>query len=475
MKKRLISLAIAAFTAFSCVAFSACNSGSGSSSSNTKTEEPEVWTVNNILERPVEKDDVRIGSYVCFSDTGKGWSGVDQVERLHYAGLNFMPMICTLPKSGVLTEEEQKYITRDLTDGKWWGKIDELMTEYNMVYYFSELSGLANDHESSIRRESMINDEALKDARTIIPQLKNCVGVKIVDEPAITSFPTYAKWAKRYAAITDANGETIGLDALVNHIGAYDWIKEWANQAGSTVGMLSYDAYPFSNGGTNYGVVTLLNQVRVLAKERGMRIAVYPQSCNWNGFRMPNLEEIRWHVNSSIALGATQLTYFNYTMYPSEGCADAVFGLDGSVLHPEILEGLTKLNKEIRTLDSVVRLSHYNVVDAYATKGGRGLNVMPSNWTISSDGIKDLDLMFTVFEAKDEYFEFDKYINVVNNSTTDDVVSREVLLGENSEITGIEAFNAETGKFEPVGMMNGAFELSIEKGGSVFLKISGDI
>ena len=471
MKKRLISLAIAAFTALSCVAFSACGGGS----QPAKKDDSDVWTVNNILERPVEKDDVRIGSYVSFADTGKGWSGVDQVERLHYAGLNFMPMICTLPKAGVLTEEEQKYITRDLTDGKWWGKIDELMTEYNMVYYFSELSGLANDHEASTRRESMINDEALKDARTIVPQLKNCVGVKIVDEPGIDSFPTYAKWAKRYSAITDADGKTIGLDALVNLIGAYDWIREWSNQAGPTVGMLSFDAYPFNNAGTNYGVITVLDQVRELANRTGMRVAVYPQSCNWNGARMPNLEEIRWHVNSSIALGATQLTYFNYTMYPSEGCSDAIFGLDGSVLHPDILEGLTKLHKEIRTLDAAVRLSHYNVTTTYATQAGRGLNVMPSNWTISNDGIKDLDLMFTVFEAKDEYFEFRKYINVVNNSVTQDIVSREILLGENSEITGVEAFNAETGKFEPVGMMNGAFELSIEKGGSVFLRISGDI
>lgn len=468
MKKKLFSFVLAAFMTVSCGAFAAC----GGNSAVPPADKFEGWNVNNILERPVEKDDVRLGSYVTFADTSKGWSGVDQVERLYYAGLNFMPMICTLPKSGVLTEEEKTYISRDLTDSKWWGKIDELMLEYNMVYYFSELSGLANDHESSVRRESMINDEALKDARKIIPQLKNCVGVKIVDEPRIDSFPEFAKWAKRYAAITDENGNTLGLDALVNHIGAYDWIKSWAEQA-PTSGMMSFDAYPFALSGTNYGVVSLINQVRQLSNQNGMRIAIYPQSCNWVNYRMPSLEEIRWHVNSNLALGATQFTYFNYTMYPAEGCADAIFAIDGSVLHPEILEGLTKLNKEIRTLDAHVRLSHYMVTKAYATKGGYGVELLPSDWEISGEGINDLDLMFTYFEPRDEYFEYSKYINIVNNSFSDDVVNREVLLGENTNITGIEAFNPETGKFEPIGLMNDSFEISIEKGGSLFLRVSG--
>ena len=81
--------------------------------------------------------------------------------------------------------------------------------------------------------------------------------------------------------------------------------------------------------------------------------------------------------------------------------------------------------------------------------------------------------MFTVFEPRDDYFEYSKYINIVNNSFSDDVVNREVLLGENTNITGIEAFNPETGKFEPIGLMNDSFEISIEKGGSLFLRVSG--
>ena len=66
----------------------------------------------------------------------------------------------------------------------------------------------------------MINSDAVADARKIIPNLKNCVGVKLVDEPALSSFDEFAKWARYYARITDEDGNLLGLDALVNHIGS---------------------------------------------------------------------------------------------------------------------------------------------------------------------------------------------------------------------------------------------------------------
>lgn len=473
--KKVISLILAAFLALTTASFGACGQSSGSSSVDKPDPVIDGWTTQNILERPVEKDDVRIGTYVAFSDTRKGLSGVDQIERYYYAGLNFMPMICTLPSAGVITEEESSYLTRDLTDSKWWLKIDSLMTEYNMVYFFSTLSGLANDYETSARRESMINDDALADARAIIPQLKRCVGVKIVDEPSIDSLSEYAIWARRYAAITDSDGNSLGLDALVNQGPSYEAVKTWAEKAGASVGLLSYDAYPFRGNGADYAVIALQEQVRKLANEKGMRMAMYPQACSWDGARMPTADEIKWHVNVNLALGVTQFSYFNFMMYPNEGCDDAIFDMDGSVRHPEILEALTELHKEIRTVDAIVRLNSYMVTEAYSTVSGHGLTVLPTTWNISSEGIKDLDLVVTLFEPRENGGKTDKYINIVNGSMTEDVVEREILLGENSEITGLEALNPETGKFEAVDIINGAFRLTLEKSGSLFLRVVGNI
>lgn len=477
--KKFLSMILAACLMGTAALVTACgetagssSGGAGSSVSSSEKTEFDGWTPDNILSRPVEKDDVRLGTYVTFADTAKGWSGVDQVERYYYAGLNFMPMICTIPSAGMLTEEEKQYISRDLTNANWWGKIDALMQEYNMVYYFSELAGLANDHESSGRRESMINELAVQDAREIIPSLKNCVGVKIVDEPAIGSFDEYAKWARYYAMITDADGEYIGLDALVNHIGSYEYLSTWVKKAGAVTRMISFDAYPFSGGGTNYAVLPLMDQTRKLANENDMRVAVYPQSCAWAGVRMPNLNEIKWHINTNLALGATQFTYFNYTMYPAEGCYDAIFAIDGSVLHEELLEGLTSFNKEIRALDANVRLTSYKVTESYMTTSNIGIAMLPATgFFINKEGLGSADLLITKFEPKADSELTDTYINIVNNSFEKGLTDQEFLIDYDAEFDHLEIYNYKTGKFEQLEVINGAFVLSLEASESAFIKI----
>ena len=475
--KKFLSMILAACFAASAALMASCTGGNtgktsaGSESVSSSEEEFDGWTPDNILTRPVEKDDIRIGSYVSFADTAKGWSGKDQVERLYYAGLNFMPMICTLPKSGMLTEAEKSYISRDLTDSKWWGKIDELMQEYNMVYYFSELSGLANDHESSVRRESMINSDAVADARRIIPNLKNCVGVKLVDEPALSSFDEFAKWARYYARITDADGNLLGLDALVNHIGSYEYMAEWVKKAGREVNMISFDAYPFLNGGVNYATLALMDQVRQLANAKNMRVAMYPQSCAWAGARMPNLNEIIWHFNTNLALGATQFTYFNYTMYPAEGCSDAIFAIDGSVLHPEILEGLTEYHKQIRALDANVRLNEYKVTESYMTSSQIGIKMLPATgFIINKEGLGSTDLLITKFLSNDSESPV-YYLNIVNNSFEKAMHDQEFLLDDNANIDHLETYNYKTGKFEPLDVVNNSFIMSLEASEAAFIKV----
>ncbi len=475
--KKFLSMILAACFAASAVLMAACTSGNsgttstGSESVSSSEVEFDGWTPENILLRPVEKDDIRIGSYVSFADTAKGWSGRDQVERLYYAGLNFMPMICTLPKAGMLTETEKTYISRDLTDSKWWGKIDELMQEYNMVYYFSELSGLANDHESSTRRDSMANSDAVADARNIIPNLKNCVGVKLVDEPKPDAFEEFAKWARYYSRITDADGNVLGLDALVNHIGSYDYMAEWVNKAGSGVNIISFDAYPFLNGGINYATLTLMDQVRKLANSKNMRVAMYPQSCAWAGARMPNLKEIIWHFNTNLALGATQFTYFNYTMYPNEGCYDAIFAIDGSVLHQDILDGLTEFHKEIRALDANVRLTDFKVTESYMTSAQIGIAMLPATgFIINREGLGSTDLLITKFQPND-YESSVSYINIVNNSFENPMYDQEFLLDDNAEYDYLEMYNYKTGKFEPLDVVNNSFMLSLEASEAAFIKV----
>ena len=74
--KKFLSMILAACFAASAALMASCAGGNtgktsaGSESVSSSEEEFDGWTPDNILSRPVEKDDIRIGSYVSFADTG---------------------------------------------------------------------------------------------------------------------------------------------------------------------------------------------------------------------------------------------------------------------------------------------------------------------------------------------------------------------------------------------------------------------
>lgn len=117
--KKFLSLILATCLLATTAFMASC--GSSDNSSDSGKPDPDVefdgWRPDNILQRPVEKDDIRIGTYVAFADTATQLSGKDQVERYYYVGLNFMPMICTLPKSGILDDNEKNGGTPLYTPG----------------------------------------------------------------------------------------------------------------------------------------------------------------------------------------------------------------------------------------------------------------------------------------------------------------------------------------------------------------------
>ena len=319
--KKFLSLILATCLLATTAFMASC--GSSDNSSDSGKPDPDVefdgWTPDNILQRPVEKDDIRIGTYVAFADTATQLSGKDQVERYYYAGLNFMPMICTLPKSGILDDNEKTYISRDLTDSKWWGKIDELMLEYNMTYYFSELSGLANDHESSGRRESMINDNAVADARSIIPNLKNCVGVKIVDEPAkelwadmLKAVKIVKEYARPFINFLPFFDEDFEKTLGTNHAGYAKMLEDAVKETG--LRQICYDCYfqMFENNreeGIGYYFHNL-NEYRMLSEKTGVDFWTTLLSVGHWAFRVPTEDDIRWQISTACAHGAKSIFWF---------------------------------------------------------------------------------------------------------------------------------------------------------------------
>ena len=158
-------------------------------------------------------------------------------------------------------------------------------------------------------------------------------------------------------------------------------------------------------------------------------------------------------------------------MYPNEGCYDAIFAMDGTVLHPELLEGLTEYHKEIRALDANVRLTDYKVTESYMTSSDIGIKMLPATgFIINKEGLGSADLLITKFEPK-KAGSTDTYINIVNNSFVKGLENQEFLLDETAEYDHLEIYNYKTGKFEPLDVINESFVLSLDVSGSAFIKV----
>ncbi len=425
-----------------------------------------VWTVDNILKRTTEKEDVLFGSWVTFADTKVGLSALDQIERYYFGGINYMPMACTIPSQGILTAEDKKTMKRDMTSSLWWEKVDEVMQEYNMVYLWSTLSGLANDYEPVSRRSNMINDNALSDARNIIPLLDNCIGVHIADEPHYDSFDTYANWAKKYAAIEDLYGENMGLYSIVNHLPYYGWdstMQTWVNKAGTATGVISYDNYGFAPGtDARDALIGGANNMRKVANANDMRFQSMPQSCAWNGRYMPNLNELKWNTTMYLAYGSTMFAYFNYMMYPNEGSFDGIFAMDGTMLHQDIYDGMSDLHKKIRVIDANIRYSKLEATEVYkvGSHAGDTATLPSSDWLVKNSGLSGNELVFTRFTQRSG--SGDEYLMVFNNNPYAAVKNEQLIINA-TKVNGLEVMNVETGLWERVAIINGAVSLDLAK------------
>lgn len=97
---------------------------------------------------------------------------------------------------------------------------------------------------------------------------------------------------------------------------------------------------------------------------------------------------------------------------------------------------------------------------------------MPNHWLIDKEGLDNADFLMSLFEPDKNSTDTVKYLNVVNSSFENKVEEQEFMLGEDSGIVGLEVYNWETGKFEPVQLINGTFTVSFDVSESKFFRIT---
>lgn len=432
-----------------------------------------VWTPENIRERPVTKDDLLIGSYISLSNSTLGQSSKEQIKRLADGGLNFMPLASCISSAGMIEQGER--IRRDLSSLDWWKRIDEVMKENNMVYYYSTKAGLGNDYETTRGTEDPVSDAAVAAAGKIVPELDNCVGYMMKDEPSYAEFDTLATYAKKYATIKE------DTYALVNHFpfpvgysgDYYSYMKSWVTKAGAgNIKYLGHDYYPFGTGSTNYNILSAMEAMRKVSVETGVDLACFPQSCAWSGTRMPAYEEIKWELNAYLAHGFTMFMYFNYSMYPYENCSDAIFDLSGNMLHQELYDALAEYHCQIRAMaantdftDLVSQTVLYT--SASAPTGTRKLG---GGWYIDNANLKtNTDYLLAYLTNGDES---ESYLVIMNNSFEKAVSDQEFVLGSRADtVSGWELYDMQTGEFEALDVADGSFTLSFDRSEAKFIKL----
>lgn len=147
MRRKMLSLLVGIFLAVVTLFGTAC--------SDQPTPVPPddgvtVWTPETIRQRPVTENDLLIGSYVSLSNSTLGQSSREQIKRLADGGLNFMPLASCISSADMIDQGER--MRRDLSSLDWWKRIDEVMQENNMVYYFSTRPALGTITKPSAAR-----------------------------------------------------------------------------------------------------------------------------------------------------------------------------------------------------------------------------------------------------------------------------------------------------------------------------------
>lgn len=420
-----------------------------------------------------------LGSWVAYCRQGENTpSMAEQTARLKEAGLNFIIY-------GSWADDSGAPLKRDLDSLDWWKYVDGVMVENGMKYMFSSSAGGANttgEVEGSIMNDSK---RAVERAKRIVPELKNCIGYMVKDEPWFDEMDQLKEYAIEYAKIQKgrypiSNMFPSGVDINAT-TGPYKrYLEWWIKCVGAeNLEYISYDSYPFydygtgiSPSGNHIGMYQEMEAMRQLGIQYNLKTHAFPQACSWQGRRMPTFNEIRWHVNSYLAYGFKALSYFNYNMWQGEGCFDAIIDLDGNIKHPDLWEDMKKFNLGIRATSDII-MSH-DCIHAYHTRlfdvdddAEIKLELLPDDFILKPVGSPNLILSY--FKPKGSE---SPYLMITNKSFTEGV-SESFTLG--GGLKGLEYFNPESGRHEKCESEDGLFTVSLAAGEGKFFRLKGNI
>ena len=201
------------------------------------------------------------------------------------------------------------------------------------------------------------------------------LAAEIVDW-AKQAYPNILVYSNARPPGDDTASDWAGTDFPANW-GYRDYINDYARIIKSDI--LSYDVYPFRDGGGTGNLYYSLKLVSDAGKMAGLPYWIFVQSSAWDQrWRVPSESDLRMQVFLSLTYGFTGIQYFVYDS------GNAMVDEDGNPL--PVYKTVQDLNREVANLGNTLRFLTNIDIRYIAGKEGEQINKTPNGVTHWASG-----------------------------------------------------------------------------------------
>jgi len=389
-----------------------------------------------LMEDDVTTDDLLIGSWVSFFPFYK-MSYAKQLDQMAAAGINF---------------NIHPYQFKDIDFTKsYWKRVEREYSARNMVYFIYVSDNVYN--------------KTL--AYNVIADKEHCVGYSIMDEPNNDERMARAgDLTRQYHEMDPERYGFVNLLPYYPYSTYEEYVQSYLDAAGpENIEYLSHDYYPIREGGIDMNIFAAMEVIRSKAYENGkLKTHAFPQSTQWNGTLMPNIDEMRWNVYAYLAYGFKGLTWFNLVCPGNsddegEGFRDSLIYRDGTIRNPELFADFSDLNWEVRGLSKA--LMNLDAAHAYHTASAlqiAGTETLPEDFMVQP--LQEAPFVISDMEAKDGT---NPYVMLFNNDTAKSIdASFAITFPEG--YNALEYLNPFTGEYELAELVDGVLTAPFRAG-----------
>jgi hypothetical protein len=268
--------------------------------------------------------------------------------------------------------------------------------------------------------------------------------------------------------------------ATTTQLGASTY-AQYLNQYVSTVqpALLSYDHYQLMRNSDTSGYLQNLGLISQKATQAGIPFMNIVQACNWDSttWRVPNAEQLRYLVYSTLAYGAQGISYFNYwTPNPNSGGLQP--NADGTPT--SVYTALTPLNNEFKNI--AAQYASLKLLGDYL-KGYRSTSMppgtaqLPTNSPFDIAAVSNNMFYYSGYPLKGVLFGlFDKDGSTPADATVALVENLDYSASYTYTLTGpgkLSIFNATTGVWTAMG--SSSVKITLPPGGGLLVGLTSEV